>query len=280
MYNKKKYGIVGVIITIIILIILVILTNVQNSNLSFLENLANKTVMPIQNGLTYIKNKVNGNSTFFTNVSHLKEDNEKLQNKNTELEEKLRELESIKAENESLKQYLNLKEKYSDYVAVPADVINRDISNYSKNIVINVGIKDGIDVGMTVIAAEGLVGHVISVTNSTAKVQTIIDSSSSTSSLLSTSRDSIVCKGILNNDNQLKAMYIPTEATVSQGDSIETSGLGGIYPKGIYIGTVSKVENTTDLTNRYALVSVAVNFKKLETVLVLPNGTDNFGKGG
>ena len=66
-------------------------------------------------------------------------------------------------------------------------------------------------------------------------------------------------------------MYIPTEATVSQGDKIETSGLGGIYQKGIYIGTVERVENTTDLTNRYALVGVAVNFKKLETVLVLTN---------
>lgn len=269
MYNKKKYGIAGVIVTIIILIILVILTNVQNSKLSYVENLANKVVMPIQNGLTYLKNKVKGNSAFFANVNNLKEENENLQNKNKELEEKLRELESLRAQNESLKQYLNLTEKYSDYKTIPADIINRDISNYSKNIVINVGKDQGVEEGMTVIAAEGLVGHIISVTNNTAKVQTIIDSSSSTSSLISTSRDSIVCKGILNDDKQLKAMYIPTDTTLSQGDSIETSGLGGIYQKGIYIGTVSRVENSTDLTNRYALVNVAVDFKKLETVLVI-----------
>lgn len=271
MYNKKKYGIVGVIIAIIVLILLFILTNVQNSKLSYLENLANKVVMPIQNGITFIKNKIDGNSSFFENVNNLKDENKKLIEINKGLEEKVRELERIKAENESLKQYVNLKEKYTDYKAVPADVINRDISNYSKNIVINIGSDDGIEAGMTVIAAEGLVGHVISVTNKTSKVQTIIDSSSATSSLISSSRDSIVCKGILNSDTQLKAMYIPMEATVSQGDSIETSGLGGIYQKGIYIGTVEKVENTTDLTNRYALVSVAVDFKKLETVLVITN---------
>ncbi len=271
MYNKKRYGILGVIITIIILILLVALTNTQNSNLSYLENMANKIVMPIQNGLTYLKNKLNGNSSFFVNVSNLKEENKELQNKNTELEEKLRELESIKAENETLKQYLQLTEKYSDYTTIPADVINRDISNYSKTIVINIGSDNGIKEGMTVIAAEGLVGHIISVTNSTAKVQTIIDSSSSTSSLLSTSRDSIVCKGILNDDTHLKAMYIANDATIAQGDSIETSGLGGIYQKGIYIGTVSKIENSTDLSNRYALVEAAVDFKKLETVLVITN---------
>ena len=269
MYNKKRFGIVGIVITIIILIVLVFLTNVQNSQLSYIENIANKVVMPIQNGLTYLKNKVNGNSSFFENVNHLKKENEQLQAKNKELEEKLRQLESIKAENESLKQYLNLTEKYSDYNTIPADVINRDISNYSRIIVINVGKNQGVKEGMTVIAAEGLVGHIISTTNDTAKVQTIIDTSSSTSSLISTSRESIVCKGILNNDNNLKAMYIPTNTTVSQGDTIETSGLGGIYQKGIYIGTVEKVENTVDLTNRYALVKVAVDFNKLEAVLVI-----------
>lgn len=269
MYNKKRFGIVGVILTVVLLIVIVIFTNVQNNQLSYIENIANKIVMPIQNGLTYLKNKVKGNSSFFENVNNLKTENDHLQNKNKELEEKLRELESIKAENESLKQYLNLTEKYSDYATIPADVINRDISNYSRIIVINVGTDEGVKEGMTVISAEGLVGHVISTTKDTAKVQTIIDTSSSTSSLISTSRESIVCKGILNDDKNLRAMYIPTDATVSQGDTIETSGLGGIYPKGIYIGTVSRVENTVDLTNRYALVKAAVDFNKLEAVLVI-----------
>jgi rod shape-determining protein MreC len=271
MYNKKKYGILGTIVTIIILILLFTLTNTQNSKLSYIENLANKVVMPIQNGLTYLKNKVNGNSSFFVNVSNLKEENEQLQKENTELEESLRELETIKAENETLKQYLGLTEKYSDYKTIAADVINRDISNYSKTIVINVGSKDGIQEKMTVIAAEGLVGNVISVTESTAKVQTIIDTSSATSCLLSTSRDSIVCKGTLNDESHLKAMYISADATLSQGDSVETSGLGGIYPKGIFVGTISKVENGADLSNRYALVELAVDFEKLETVLVITN---------
>ena len=271
MYKKKKYGIIGIIITIIILILLFTLTNTENSNLSYIENLANKLVMPIQYGMTYLKNKINGNSSFFINVDNLKQEKLDLHEKNNEYEEKLRELETIKAENETLKQYLNLTQRYTDYKTVPADVINRDISNYSKTIVINVGTKDGIKEDMTVIAAEGLVGHVIAVTDDTAKVQTIIDSSSSTSCLLSTSRDSIVCKGVLNDKKNIKAMYIATDATVAQGDTIETSGLGGIYPKGIYVGTISKIENSTDLSNRYALVELGVDFDKLETVLVVTN---------
>ena len=55
MYNKKKYGVAGVIIAIIVLIILFTLTNIQNSKMSYFENVANKIVMPIQNGLTFLK---------------------------------------------------------------------------------------------------------------------------------------------------------------------------------------------------------------------------------
>ncbi len=272
MYNKSKKGeIIGIVITIFILILLVVLTNTENSNLSYFENIANKLVMPIQNGMTYIKNKINKNNSFFENIAQMQEENKKLKKENSELEESLRALETIKSENETLKQYLNLTEKYSDYQTIPAYVINRDISNYSKTIVINVGEKDGIKKGMTVIAAEGLVGYVISVTNSTAKVQTILDSSSATSCLLSTSRDSVVCKGILDDNKNLKAMYIPTEAEIAQGDSVETSGVGGIYPKGIYVGKISKVVSTSDLSNRYALVEAAVDFRKLETILVVTN---------
>lgn len=271
MYKNKKSGIIGIVISVIILILLVILTNTENSNLSYIENVANKLVNPIQNGLTYVKNRLHGNSSFFTNINNLQNENANLINKNNQLEETLRELETIKAENQTLKEYLKLTEKYTDYTTVVADVINRDISNYSKTIVINVGKNDGIKENMTVIAAEGLVGYVISATATTSKVQTIADSSSNTSSLLSSSRDSIVCKGILDENNTIRAVYIPTEATISVDDTVETSGLGGIYPKGIYIGKVSKIINGTNLNDRYALVDTAVNFNKLETVLVITN---------
>lgn len=271
MYKNKKSGILGVVITTIILVILVVLTNTDNSELSFFENGISKLVNPIQNVLTTIKNKVSGNTSFFENVSNLENENSKLKEKNSELEQSLRELESIKAENETLKEYLNLAEKYKDYSTIPGYVISRDISNYSKTIVINIGKKDGVEENMTVIANEGLVGHVISVTKDTAKVQTIVDSSSSTSALMSTSKDSIVCKGTLENDSTLKAMYIPTTVTILKGDSIETSGIGGIYKKGIYIGTVASIVETSNITDRYAIVKTAVDFDKLATVLVIKN---------
>ena len=270
MYRNKKGGIIGIIITIIILILVVIFSNGEK-NTSFFENAATNLVMPIQNGLTYLKNKLSGNSTFFTDINNLKQENEELKQRNSELEQSLRELENIKTQNETLQEYLNLSEKYGEYTTIPGYVINKDISNYSKTIVINVGSDDGVGVNMTVIGDQGLVGHVVSVTNNTAKVQTIIDTASSISCIMSSNSDSIVCKGTLDDNKTLRGMYIPTDANVIQGDSIETSGLGGIYPKGIHVGTVRKVENTQNITDRYALIDTAVDFDKLNTVLVITN---------
>ena len=270
MYKNKKSGIIGIVITVIILILIVIFSNGdQNSN--FLQNAANNLIMPIQNGLTFIKNKLSGNNAFFSDLDYLKDENKKLKEKNSELEQSLRELENIKTENQTLKEYMNLAEKYKEYKTIPGYVINKDISNYSKTMVINLGKKDGVELNMTVIGNEGLVGHVISVTESTAKVQTIIDTASSVSCSMSTTKDSIVCKGTLDEKSALKAMYIPTDANIIQGDSIETSGIGGIYPKGIHIGTVKKVTNTQNMTDRYALIETAVNFDKIDTVLVITN---------
>lgn len=269
MYNKKKKGIIGIIIAIVILIIIVTISNIKINNLSYVEGTLNFFIMPVQNGLTYLKNWVSGNNSFFTDINNLKEENEKLKEENTKLEQSLREFEIVKSENTTLREYVNLKDKYTEYTTVPAYVINKDISNYNDTIIINVGTNDGIEVNMPVISEKGLVGHVISVTSSTAKVQTIVDTSSSISCTLTSSRDTIVARGTLEEESLLKATFIPTEATIMQGDTVETSGLGGIYPKGILIGTVNKVTNTKNITDRYATITTAVDFSKIETVLVI-----------
>lgn len=251
---------------------MVVLSNLNLENLNGVENVFSTLVMPIQNGLTYLKNKLEGNDTFFININNLKVENEELRQKNSELEAALRELEVIKAENTTLKEYMKMTEKYSEYNTVPAYIINKDTSNLSNTIVLNVGKRDGIETNMTVISEAGLVGHVVSVTETTSKVQTIIDSASTVSATISTSRDGILLRGILEDNKTLKATHIPTEASLIQGDNVETSGMGGIYEKGIHIGTIKEIVNTKNITNRYAIIETAVDFNKIETVLVIKKG--------
>ena len=271
MEKENKGGIVGVIITIIILILLVIFTNADSGNISIIENIANSIVVPVENALTYLKNKLNNNDKFFENIEQLKSENNSLQQKNRELEQQLREFEIIKNENEQLKQQLNLAEKYGQFTTVPGTIISRDISNYSKTLVINIGTDNGIKEKMTVIAEQGLVGYVVSTTNKTAKIQTITDSASATSCLASSTRDTMICKGTIENKPQLSASNIATDARIIQGDSVETSGLGGIYVKGIHVGKIKKVNTGSNKTDSYAVIETAVDFEKLETVLVITN---------
>ena len=262
MYKNKRSGAMGTVITVIILILLVILTNVNRDNLSYAEGFATSIIMPIQNAFTILKHKVTGDTEFFSNLDTLKKENE-------ELKAQVRELEVLKAENSKLQEYANLSEKYQEYETIPAYVIDKDVSNYSSNIVINAGSKQGIEKNMTVIADKGLVGHVISVTDNTAKVQVIVDSASSVSAMISTSEESIICKGSVEDDKYLNASYIDTSSELLVGDSVVTSGIGGIYPKGITIGTIKQVVNTKNITDRYAVVETAVDFSKLYTVLVI-----------
>ena len=269
MYKNKKKGMIGIIITIIILIGIVILSNINIQKFSHIGSALSSFVMPVQNGIIYIKNKIANNSTFFLDINTLKDENKKLKEENSNLEKSLRELEIIKAENETLKEYVNLKDKYTEYTTVPGYIINKDISNFNNIIVISIGENDGVAANMTVISDQGLVGHVISVTSDTAKVQTILDTSSAVSGIIGTSRENAIVRGTLDNTSLLKATNISTQANLLEGDKVETSGLGGIYPKGILIGSVKKVISTKNLTNRYAMVEPAVDFKKIETVLVI-----------
>lgn len=268
--SKKKNGIVGVGITIILLIILVFVSNISLNKFSHVENVFSHIIMPIQSGIVYLKNKIAGNDEYFATMEYLERENEVLKNKNTELEEALRQLEIIQAENSTLKEYLNLTEQYKSYNTIPAYVINKDISNYSAIFVINAGSNIGIRENMTVIAAEGLVGYVISVTDNTAKVQTLVDSSNVVSATLENSKDTVICRGTLDG-NDLRTTYISTDTVLIEGEKLYTSGMGGIYPKGIYIGKIKKINESKNITDRSFITEAAVDFNNLETVLVIDN---------
>lgn len=272
--KNSKTGTIGITITIIVLIIIIILSNIGTERIDIMKNGITKIFMPAQNAFVFVKNKITGNEQEISDIEKLKEENKTLREENTKLKQEERELEILKSENNTLKEYLNLKNKYGEYNTIPAYLIEKTYSNYEKVIIINVGEKDGIKVNMPVISESGLVGHIISVTENTAKVQTILDTASNVSSEISTSNQSILIKGIQGNSSQVRATNIPAETTLMPGDTVVTSGLGGIYPKGILIGTIKEVINTKNEMDRYAYIDTATDFNKLSTVLVIAGNQD------
>ena len=152
---------------------------------------------------------------------------------------------------------------------MPAYIIDRDWGNLNSTIIINVGKREGVEANMPVVSAEGVVGYVISSTETTAKVQPIIDPSSSISGIMSISRDNLIVKGELGKSNELKATYISADADLVLNDDVETSGIGGIYPKGLKIGKLIEIVEAENVTEKYAIIKPAVDFSKIETVLVI-----------
>ena len=152
MYKKTRGGVIGIIITIIMLITLVAVSNVRVSEFKYVENGLTTLVMPIQNGIVFLKNKIMKNNTFFSDINNLQTENGELKKANSELEQKLRELEVVLAENKDLRNKLGLTEQYGEYRTKPANIINKDFSNFSNTIVIDIGEKQGINPDMAVIS--------------------------------------------------------------------------------------------------------------------------------
>ena len=269
MYKNKKTGITGSIITTLILLVLVFTTSININNFSKIENIFNKMVMPIQNVLVRFKNRIAKNNSFFENIELLKEKNEELENENKELKKQLDELQIIKSENNILREIANLSEKYAEFETVGAYIINKNISNLSDTFIINIGTEEGVYTNMAVMGKDGLVGHVISATSHTAKVQPIIDMTSSVSGELSSSKKNVIVKGQLGSDKELRVDILQTDTSFVVGDTVETSGLGGIYPKGIKIGTIKEIIETKNITEKYAILETTTDFENLEYVLVI-----------
>lgn len=269
--RESKLKKIFVIIFIIIVFILIGFTNGNNRKVTVIETLISELITLPQKGYIYAKNWITKDMDFFKQVESLENEKKELKEKNDELNAKLINYEVILSENSILKEHVNLTASYPDYNVVVADVISEAVSNWEEVILINRGEKDGIKPDMVVVAEEGLVGYVKSVTSNTAKVVTILDPGATVSARTTRTRDSLTCKGnsSLSSENKIKVTKIPTGLTLVEGDRIETSGLGGKYQKGIPIGEIVKFTVKKNPVENEAVLKTYIDFNKLETVAII-----------
>lgn len=271
MYKDNKNGKVGIVITVIVLIVLVIFSNLDRGIIDKITNPFTKITMSIQNGFIYLGNKISKNDEYFMSLDSIKKQYDDLKIENERLKEENQKLVVTQAENKTLREQVNVASKYEDFDVIPGYVIQKDYSNYSKIIVINLGKKDGVEENMTVVTDKGLVGYVVSVEDNSSKVQTIVDTASAVSCLISNSEKSLVARGLLDSAQKIKGTYIDNDVVINEGDSIYTSGIGGIYPKNIIVGKIKEIVNTQNKTNRYVYIETGVNFEQLSNIVVIKN---------
>lgn len=259
------------IIALIVLFTCISLTNSTPRKTLLLEGFVSDLVSLPQRLYITAKAYITSDDTYFADMEMLKKENEELKKQIEELEKMAIDYEQVTAENDVMRSHLKLADRYKDYNLVVADIISDSATNWEATYIINKGSKDGIKPGMTVITNEGLVGYIETVNNKTSKIISILDAGNSVSSRVSRTRDEIVCKGSVSSteEQELKIMNIPMGTVLIEGDKIETSGVGGIYPKGLSVGKIVEIVNKKNPIENEAIVKTNVDFNKLETVGVI-----------
>lgn len=169
-------------------------------------------------------------------------------------------------ENERLKKMFQFAEELK-LEKVLAQVTGWDTSNEFKVLRVNKGASDGIKVMSPVVTMNGLVGYVYSVSDSFADILTILDQNNRVDAIVSRTRTHGILEGLSGFTCRLK--HVPKSHEVEIGDEILTAGLGNIYPKGIKIGSITRVDKTNISLTQDIDITPSVDFQKLEEVLIL-----------
>lgn len=222
---------------------------------------------PVQRGMDAVVDAVAGVGSRFLGVFGSSQELARLAAENRRLRSELERLEEVRLENERLSRLLEFREATDIQArALPARVIAEDASSWFRTIVIDRGRKDGVEEGLSVVVAEGVVGRVIKSAAAESRVLLITDASSALAGLVQRSRARGVCRG---RGDLLAFDFAMHWEEIEVGDLIVTSGMGGVFPKGLSVGTVKRVELNENGLFQSVEVTPAVDFYRLEEVLVL-----------
>jgi len=171
----------------------------------------------------------------------------------------------FQSENSRLRGLLQLAERGA-VRGVAARVVGRDATNWVQTVTLNRGAADGLARGMAVLAGDGVVGQVVSVSPSTALVLLMTDHSSGIDAIVQGSRARGVVEGV--GEETCRWRFVLSEEEVKIGDRVITSGMDGVFPKGLLLGIVTDVGSESGLF-RSIVVRPAVRLSALEDVLVV-----------
>lgn len=235
------------------------------------EAILNTGITVAQRALSGVTQYVSGYLYRVKLRSNIEYEYNQLKAQNDELILKSLLYDEVVEENVQLRALLGEYEARAEMNPVLARVIASETGNYFSTFTINKGRKDGVDNQMAVITADGLVGYVYEVFDTTSKVITIIDDQASLAALIESSRDQGAVKGTLGSSGEAlcRMYYLSADSVPRPGDRVITSGVGVSFPKGLVIGYVRESTRAIEDNKHYIVVEPAADFEHIENVLVL-----------
>lgn len=228
---------------------------------------------PVRYAGSVVASPFNALGNVFSNLTASQETLSDLKAQNEELTAQVAELSEAQETASRLESLLGLQSTYN-LESTAARIIGESSDAWSRTVTIDKGSADGFAINMPVCNSAGVIGQIIEVSANTSSVRLITDENSGVSAMVQSTR----AQGILQGqpDGTLRLEYVTTDADVQEGDIIVTSGIGGVYPKGLPLGTVSTVvreENATYYT--ITVTPASSDTENNEEVLVITSLTSD-----
>ena len=237
-----------------------------------LNYISSYLIVPFENGLTSVGTYALTKTEQLQELSSVLEENEKLKNQINELTNENTQLQQDKYELTKLRELYELDAEYEEYTKIGARIIARDSSNWYSSFVIDKGSDDGIQVNCNVIAGSGLVGRVVEVGPTHAKVVSIISDGINTSGMVLASGDNLIITGNLETMAEGKIEYsqlVDSKNRVTVGDKVVTSNISDQYLPGLLIGYISSIGTDSNNLTKSGYFTPVVDFEHLNEVLVI-----------
>lgn len=236
-----------------------------------MASIAASIMAPLDYTFSGIAGLIRQGTVFSRDVTSLYRENQALRAENQELRHVVFQLTEKAAENERLQSMLEFRTKSVAFQMKAAAVIGRDPGTLGHSLLISQGARDGVRVNMPVVTPQGLVGHVMEVFPGTAKVRLLMDPGASAAAIVQRpqSRAVGIVEGIPSQPSLLRMKNVARDADVIKGDKIMTSGLGGLYPKGLLVGEVSDVVDDEGGLLKNAMIRPAADISRTEEVFVI-----------
>jgi rod shape-determining protein MreC len=212
-------------------------------------------------GVSSVRGVWNG----YLGLRHVNGENQDLKRQVADLQIALQQQRALAERSRRLEALLELRDQ-TKLTTKSAEIIAAGATPDFRTVTIDKGRRDGLRTDMAVIAPAGVIGRVVMPGLQAAKVQLLIDRNAAAGALIERSRAQGVVVG--GSDERLRLEYVSEVADIVEGDTVVTSGIDGIYPKGFVIGKVEKVEKGGGAYKRI-IVRPAVDFRTLEEVLVV-----------
>jgi rod shape-determining protein MreC len=226
---------------------------------------------PLQQGITRVAEIAGQGRAYFEGYDAIEQENAELKSRLRELEQNERDAQIMKDENDRLRAMLGIKERNTSFELELAEVIARSPGDWASTISLGKGSNNGIEIDDLVMTEDGMVGYVSNVAPTYCDVTTVVDSNMQAGALITRTREVGVAEGdyALMKEGSLKLSYLEPDSDVVIGDTVETSGRGGVYPKGIMVGTVERVVTENNGISSYAVIKPFVDVSKVTNVLII-----------